>query len=1577
MGFPGEKGDEYPKGKGKGEGKKGEKGEKGDRKGEKGEKGERKGDRKGEKGERKGDGKGEKGKGKRGEVKLISKGIRGKVISFITGKPSGFIQRPDGEKDVYFDLADVVDDEIVEKEDIVEFDIVEGTDKKLYAAKIRKLPKDTDLKEEGQSLKSTSAQVASKKGSLTGGGMTSGPKKLGSLTGGGLSLRPGGLTLSPGGGLGARPAAGPAKPKEEPKEDPPADADDTDKCLWGRIVSVRGTFGFLQQLGNAGDRADIFFRAPDVTGMNSLEPGTEGIEITLPHVRNSNGFKRFFLNVDDEVSFFMSKDPSGKPCASQVFKEKKGAWRSSSGRSRQSANKADAKPETLKDQMKRLTAMDVDEVLQNAMLFKEVLDSPDFDATQLYKIVSMLASKELAEDTRSDRLYRLFLESSAMQASLRTTIIKQGAGKHHGNFLEDCLSVIMEIVVRSPASQELRGQLPLMELVDAWENSVRGGSSVAKKGLPEDVINNLKFLAKTFPEEVNVDRVLKTKAPKRFRTAAEDCTEIMEADYYQDMPILPTSAEMIGQCAFEVQENMRTYEKCEDYIQTHFMLLREDYIEPLRAGIKLFMQGRHSPKDLHVYTGVKVVGVLSTWEGLVYRIELRKQEIRKVSWEKSKQLMYGSLLCFSDDDFKSLIWATVWRRDEKLIANQAQLDIRLPFEPWDDRLSPGKTFCCIENVTIYFEAYRHVLIAMQNMRPADVPFQNTLLPPQPDPVPPGFVKEESDMFKFHNIFENMEKANSTVNVPKSFKILQQWPETLKQGLDFDPSQLDALEHALTHQMALIQGPPGTGKTFVGLKIVQALLDNTREIRHSPVLVVCCTNHALDQFLEGIFKISESIVRIGSRSKSELMMKQNLKELLLESKPSREYFLARKSLMDRRDHLRDELTKALAIVDNHTVPVAFVKDVLSEKMYEEFYQGFLDWLGDDIGDFPEDPWVVDDDVFNKVMKAWLDTGDPSKFAPVIKKTEGGLPSFEKFNMVDEESDDDWELLAKDDGAEEEAAETMHDRKLEVEDPDEKKKSQRDFFQELHNPWLPYMEEYVETLSPEMRTFQWTAVENLWLMPKDKRRETYRQWLIEAHDEARALLPELSRLLDRNAMHRAALERDRKLEVLRRMQVVGMTTTAVSKYQTLLKELRPEIVMVEEAAEVLEAHILTALHPKTQHVVLIGDHQQLRPSTAVYRLSKNFHLDVSLFERLIHNGAEHVTLLQQRRMHPKVSRLIKPLYPLLRDHHSTSEYPEIKGVNARCFFMQHYHLEDDEGESHSKQNTFEANFVSALCAHLVKSGYEESQVTVLSPYLGQVRLLKQKIRRDATTQAVNIQAVDNFQGEESDIIVISLVRSNRARQMGFLAVDNRINVALTRARHGMFIVGNSDMLQTHTLWKQIIEELNTDQSIGDTMPLIDPENDGVFEVKSADEISVLLGDKLHETGGEGMITYDEYKKSQQAKKRKGGGKGKAREGAVADRWSELGKDSQKGGGKGKGKSKNLDSEDLRDGVFPRNERKVQPADKVESRPPPSKMEADGHECELVAGKAEQDDDMGKKGAKKKPKQQKQKQVLLVRG
>ena len=100
-------------------------------------------------------------------------------------------------------------------------------------------------------------------------------------------------------------------------------------------------------------------------------------------------------------------------------------------------------------------------------------------------------------------------------------------------------------------------------------------------------------------------------------------------------------------------------------------------------------------------------------------------------------------------------------------------------------------------------------------------------------------------------------------------------------LGLDDSQRHAFFAALTQRFSVIQGPPGTGKTYLGLRIVQTLLKNkgvwNGDHRDSPILVICYTNHALDQFLEGILKITEKIVRIGGQSKCTALNEYSLKD----------------------------------------------------------------------------------------------------------------------------------------------------------------------------------------------------------------------------------------------------------------------------------------------------------------------------------------------------------------------------------------------------------------------------------------------------------------------------------------------------------------------------------------------------------------------------------------------------------------------------------------------------------------------------------------------------------------------------
>ncbi|GFH25752.1 NFX1-type zinc finger-containing protein 1 [Haematococcus lacustris] len=314
------------------------------------------------------------------------------------------------------------------------------------------------------------------------------------------------------------------------------------------------------------------------------------------------------------------------------------------------------------------------------------------------------------------------------------------------------------------------------------------------------------------------------------------------------------------------------------------------------------------------------------------------------------------------------------------------------------------------------------------------------------------------------------------------------------------------------------------------------------------------------------------------------------------------------------------------------------------------------------------------------------------------------------------------------------------------------------------------------------------------------------------------------------------------VLKKARVIGCTVTGAASHKALLDALQPGVLLVEEAGELLEAHVLTSLSTKTKHLVLIGDHKQLRPKVESYSLQKEsgrgYDLNVSLFERLVLSGFPHASLAVQHRMHPDISRLVRPTYPALHDHPSVAQHPAVKGLGQhRVVFIHHEVPEDGEDSNsgwhaskvqQSKVNSHEVGMVRAVVTYLLQQGYAKEQLVVLTPYLGQLLELKQALAKEMGaavdemdmadlrkavlpqllanlgvedkdkdkqqgSSGVRLATIDNYQGEESDIVVASLVRSNSAGKVGFLKEPERINVLLSRARHGMILIGNADTLR----------------------------------------------------------------------------------------------------------------------------------------------------------------------------------------
>ncbi len=188
--------------------------------------------------------------------------------------------------------------------------------------------------------------------------------------------------------------------------------------------------------------------------------------------------------------------------------------------------------------------------------------------------------------------------------------------------------------------------------------------------------------------------------------------------------------------------------------------------------------------------------------------------------------------------------------------------------------------------------------------------------------------------------------------------------------------------------------------------------------------------------------------------------------------------------------------------------------------------------------------------------------------------------------------------------------------------------------------------------------------------------------------------------------------------------------------------------------------------------------------------------------------------QHRMRPEIARLIVPsIYPTLENHSSVLEYPGVRGMSSNVFFLAHteQEVEDNEGKSHL--NPYEVDLSLALARHLIMQGYTPEQITILTTYSGQL-LHFFKIRRShSAVQSVRISVVDNFQGEENDIIILSLVRSNVDENIGFLRIENRICVALSRAKHGFYMIGNMQNLQGKSkLWKGISQILDSNGQLG---------------------------------------------------------------------------------------------------------------------------------------------------------------------
>lgn len=228
--------------------------------------------------------------------------------------------------------------------------------------------------------------------------------------------------------------------------------------------------------------------------------------------------------------------------------------------------------------------------------------------------------------------------------------------------------------------------------------------------------------------------------------------------------------------------------------------------------------------------------------------------------------------------------------------------------------------------------------------------------------------------------------------------------------------------------------------------------------------------------------------------------------------------------------------------------------------------------------------------------------------------------------------------------------------------------------------------------------------------------------------------------------------------------------------------------------LESHILTALSESTQHLILIGDHLQLRPKVCSYELSsesyegRQYNLNRSLFERLVIGAKLPSSLLTtQRRMRPEICDTVRhTLYPKLVDYENVFKYPDVPGMATNVFFMSHGHPEDsrDEYLALSASNTFEAEMIKALVLHLLRNGCQLSKMVVLTPYIRQLTTLRNTLTKviDCAVYGRDQELLD----EKPARIDVSLTaESARADRLTLRTIDNfQVMIACTHVPGQLF-------------------------------------------------------------------------------------------------------------------------------------------------------------------------------------------------
>lgn len=736
--------------------------------------------------------------------------------------------------------------------------------------------------------------------------------------------------------------------------------------------------------------------------------------------------------------------------------------------------------------------------------------------------------------------------------------------------------------------------------------------------IDEDILSKLETFTDTFDE---YKKILKEKqlVEKRMRSKVEKMANCAPPDDFRSMSLYPTAEDLFRtQRGFIRPNKIRgAYQNVEHYLDVQFRLLREDFVHSVRSGVQKYLASKSEPQRRYKFDNVRIYPDtrLESWKrmssgslevGVRLNFDTRERFAWTCDWAHNKRFMFGSLLLLTTDDFNTFICATVLERDVASLRNGCVLAALVEEIPDDFHKVFAKPFIMAE-CEVFFEPYFLILQALKMLNERSFPMPQYIVRGQAETKPPSYpFKGEVDCL-YHQYFY---ECNSTMlrrrywdnDSDSDYDYAYHYDEDIdfvfdlaalrtdnasNDSFQLDMYQTEAYKAGMKRDFCVIQGPPGTGKTFLGLKLVASILKECkRNEKKLPILVVCLTNHALDQFLERILAFTNKIVRVGGQSRNDNLNSHNLRTLryaLWHMHRTRHHSSRkRRSLRYHCESMTSKIKKVIAnfgtsIADLQKAkkyietPVGVLSSMFLKQIVEPNFlpvvendETLLQWLFED----NEYETPVENDVVNFCHLYENGTMDNEDSEPVTAKKVQKNPSISLNSIFEENYVRSYAVTLSELERELQSEKERYDFLVQTEgsyleqgfDSNliyfEKNylKNKIKYLTRQYNKLKANLEMFVK--NPEAKVV--TAIhQDPTKLPSKLRWLVYWSWLSSLQKKLSSEITEFETLRHVKTIQYEEYQMFEDLYIMNQSDIVGMTTTGAARLQKLLASLKPAI------------------------------------------------------------------------------------------------------------------------------------------------------------------------------------------------------------------------------------------------------------------------------------------------------------------------------------------------------------------------------------------------------------------------------------